>query len=148
MDEVLSCVFAPPFPVQPSEIMNGSSKPALRSAISDLHVRNSQNPIKFPNQREVFPGTFLADVPPVVVDANWLRNDITYACRNDQRPTLLMLPTKVWFGCSAANTSSTKLLNMHQNGLSALKCLRGPFFAVDWWSICLSSASSKTTRYR
>jgi hypothetical protein len=89
VDEVLSYVFAPPFPVQPSETKTGSFRPALRGAISDIHVRNSHNPIKFPDPSGVFLGKLLADVPPVVVDANWLRNDIKYACRNDQRTTLI-----------------------------------------------------------
>lgn len=53
-----------------------------------MHVRNSDNPIKFPDRRGVFSGTLLAEVPPVVVDANWLRNDIKYACRNGKRTTL------------------------------------------------------------
>ena len=88
VDEIISYVFAPPFQMPSMESSTGSFQPTLRRSISNIHLRSSENPIKYPNRRGVFLGTLLAEVPPVVVDANWLRNDIKYACRNDRRTTL------------------------------------------------------------
>ena len=89
VDEVLSYVFAPPFQMPERVAQPTTFQPALRRALSDIHSKNSANPIKFPSYTGVFPGTLLAEVPPVVVDANWLRNDIRYACLNNRRTTLV-----------------------------------------------------------
>jgi predicted nucleic acid-binding protein len=86
--EVMSYVFGPPFQMPQTDSKVASFQPALHRSISVMHVRNSDNPINFPDRRGIFPGTLLAEVPPIVVDANWLRNDIKYACRNGQRTTL------------------------------------------------------------
>lgn len=61
----------------------------LRSSISAATTA----PIRPPDERGAFPIAewLMSDypVPPVVVDANVLRNDILYSCRKDRRTTLV-----------------------------------------------------------
>jgi hypothetical protein len=46
-------------------------------------------PIRFPDPDGAFPGDFLLRPPPVVIDANVLRNDILRACRTGKRTVLV-----------------------------------------------------------
>ena len=55
VDEVLSCVFAPPFQMTGRVAQQTTFQPALRRALSDIHSKNSANPIKFPSSRRSIP---------------------------------------------------------------------------------------------
>ncbi len=61
----------------------------LRAALFDMHTRNSREPIRLPSLNGAFPEDFLLQPPPVVPDANRLRNDILYACRHGRRTVLV-----------------------------------------------------------
>jgi predicted nucleic acid-binding protein len=89
VDDVLSYVFAGPLQMPEHVAQPTTFRPALRRALTDIHFNSSGNPIKFPSRAGVFPSTLLAEVPPVVVDANWIRNDVRYACLNSRRTTLV-----------------------------------------------------------
>lgn len=54
-----------------------------------MHKANAVAPIRFPSPQGAFPGDILLRPPPVVVDANVLRNDILRACRTGQRTVLV-----------------------------------------------------------
>jgi hypothetical protein len=66
---------------------------AIAVALRDIHTRNARAPIRGPDDVGGFPGswggTLASGVVPVVPDANVLRNDILYACRNGVRTTLV-----------------------------------------------------------
>ena len=57
--------------------------------VADMHKANAVAPIRFPGSQGAFPGDILLRPPPVVVDANVLRNDILRACRTGQRTVLV-----------------------------------------------------------
>ena len=61
----------------------------LRSVVIDTHKASAVAPIRFPGPQGAFPGDILLRPPPVVVDANVLRNDILRACRTGQRTVLV-----------------------------------------------------------
>jgi len=68
----------------------------FRGVLRSMHDRNASEPIRAPDEWGAFvdhwpSGTrFLGGgVAPVVVDANVLRNDVLYACRNQQRTVLV-----------------------------------------------------------
>jgi predicted nucleic acid-binding protein len=61
----------------------------LRGMIADRHKASAVAPIRFPGPEGAFPGDILLRPPPVVVDANVLRNDILRACRTGQRTVLV-----------------------------------------------------------
>jgi len=62
---------------------------SLRAALFDMHVRSSKEPIRLPALSGAFPADFLLRPPPVVADANRLRDDILYACGHRQRTVLV-----------------------------------------------------------
>jgi hypothetical protein len=62
---------------------------ALRRALLDAHRRSAKEPIVFPSAHGAFSDSYFVPPPPVVPDASRLRNDILYACRNEQRTTLV-----------------------------------------------------------
>jgi hypothetical protein len=53
----------------------------LRSMVADMHKHSVVAPILFPGPEGGFPEDILLRPPPVVVDANILRNDIRRAYR-------------------------------------------------------------------
>jgi len=61
----------------------------VRGAVVDMHKHSAVAPIRFPGVQGAFPGDILLRPPPVVVDANVLRNDIRRACRTGQRTVLV-----------------------------------------------------------
>jgi predicted nucleic acid-binding protein len=61
----------------------------LRGMVAGIHKVNAVAPIRFPGPEGAFPGDILLRPPPVVVDANVLRNDILRACRTGQRTVLV-----------------------------------------------------------
>jgi predicted nucleic acid-binding protein len=61
----------------------------LRGIVSDMHKSSAVASIRFPDPHGAFPGDILLRPPPVVVDANVLRNDILHACRTGQRTVLV-----------------------------------------------------------
>lgn len=61
----------------------------LRRLLRRLHVQSTGRPISGPGPTGAFPEGLLEDVPPVVLEANVLRNDIGYACEHDQRTALV-----------------------------------------------------------
>jgi hypothetical protein len=61
----------------------------LRSLVAHMHKASAGAPIRFPGPEGAFPGDILLRPPPVVVDANVLRNDILRACRTGQRTVLV-----------------------------------------------------------
>jgi predicted nucleic acid-binding protein len=61
----------------------------LRGMVADTHKASAVAPIRFPGPEGAFPGDILLGPPPVVVDANVLRNDILRACRTGQRTVLV-----------------------------------------------------------
>jgi len=48
----------------------------VRGAVAEMHKYSTVAPIRFPDLGGAFPGDILLRPPPVVVDANVLRNDI------------------------------------------------------------------------
>jgi hypothetical protein len=61
----------------------------LRGMVTDMHKYSAVAPIRFPGPQGAFPGDILLRPPPVVIDANILRNDIRRACRTGQRTVLV-----------------------------------------------------------
>ena len=61
----------------------------LRGMVADTHKASAVAPIRFPDPQGAFPGDIMLRSPPVVVDANVLRNDILRACRTGQRTVLV-----------------------------------------------------------
>jgi len=61
----------------------------LCGMVAERHKANAVAPIRFPAPEGAFPGDILLRPPPVVVDANVLRNDILRACRTGQRTVLV-----------------------------------------------------------
>ena len=61
----------------------------LRSMVADAHKASAVAPIRLPDPVGGFPTDILLRPPPVVVDANVLRNDILRACRKGQRTVLV-----------------------------------------------------------
>jgi hypothetical protein len=62
---------------------------SIRSVLKQLHIRASGSVIVLPDAAGAFPMAMLTNVPPVVVDANTLRNDVLYSCTHDGRRTTL-----------------------------------------------------------
>lgn len=61
----------------------------LLDAVARMHRDNSREPIRFPSLNGAFPDDILLRPPPVVPDANRLRNDVLRACRTGQRTVLV-----------------------------------------------------------
>ena len=61
----------------------------VRGMVADMHKDSAVAPIRFPGPQGAFPEDILLRPPPVVVDANVLRNDILRACRTGQRTVLV-----------------------------------------------------------
>ncbi|MHB8457908.1 MAG: hypothetical protein ACYDBS_09515, partial [Acidimicrobiales bacterium] len=63
----------------------------LRQFAQERHRESLSQAIEFPNQWGAFPPAswFIRSVPPIVVDANTLRNDVIYAARNNCRTILI-----------------------------------------------------------
>lgn len=61
----------------------------LCGIVADTHKSSAVAPIRFPDTQGAFPGDILLRPPPVVVDANVLRNDILRACRTGRRTVLV-----------------------------------------------------------
>ena len=61
----------------------------VRGMVADMHKDSADAPIRFPGPQGAFPEDILLRPPPVVVDANILRNDIRRACRKGQRTVLV-----------------------------------------------------------
>lgn len=61
----------------------------VRGMVAGMHKYSAVAPIRFPGPGGAFPGDILLRPPPVVVDANVLRNDIRRACRTGQRTVLV-----------------------------------------------------------
>ena len=61
----------------------------VRGMVADMHKDSADAPIRFPGPQGAFPEDILLRPPPVVVDANILRNDIRRACRTGQRTVLV-----------------------------------------------------------
>lgn len=60
----------------------------FRGVVAGTHKDSAVAPIRFPGPEGGFPRDILLRPPPVVVDANVLRNDILRACRTGQRTVL------------------------------------------------------------
>jgi hypothetical protein len=61
----------------------------LRATVAGRHRASAVTPIRFPGPKGGFPTDILLRPPPVVVDANVLRNDVRRACRTGQRTVLV-----------------------------------------------------------
>ncbi len=61
----------------------------LREAVADAHRESALKAIRFPDSNGAFPADILLRPPPVVVDANILRDDILRVCRTGQRTVLV-----------------------------------------------------------
>src|SRR5260221_6043253 len=61
----------------------------LRAAVAGMHRDSAREPIRWPDASGAFPADFLLRPPPVVVDANILRNDVLRSCRTGQRTVLV-----------------------------------------------------------
>lgn len=62
---------------------------SILSALRRGHVSGSADAIRYPSAEGAFPTDFLLRPPPVVVDANRLRNDILRTCRTGERTVLV-----------------------------------------------------------
>lgn len=70
---------------------------SVQDALRHLHMLRVADKIVGPDERGRFPDAALESVPTVVVDANVLRNDITYACRHEGARTVLVNAANVGF---------------------------------------------------
>jgi predicted nucleic acid-binding protein len=62
----------------------------VRSILKNHHRQSSGTGIAVANEAGLFPDSAITDMPPVVIDANTLFNDVLYACSHgDQATTLL-----------------------------------------------------------
>ena len=61
----------------------------VRGIAAGMHKYSAVAPIRFPDPEGAFPGDILLRPPPIVIDANVLRNDIRRACRTGQRTVLV-----------------------------------------------------------
>ncbi len=61
----------------------------LRAAVAGIHRDSAREPIRWPDASGAFPADFLLRPPPVVVDANILRNDVLRSCRTGQWTVLV-----------------------------------------------------------
>ena len=57
--------------------------------LSVLHRSNAKTELEVATKDGVFPPALWVEPLPVITDANWLRADILYACRHEQRTTLV-----------------------------------------------------------
>lgn len=75
-------------------VENGLASPEdaarlVRGVVADMHRYSAVAPIRLPGPQGAFPRDILLRPPPVVLDANVLRNDIRRACRKGQRTVLV-----------------------------------------------------------
>lgn len=90
----------------------------VREMLLDSHYRNADEPIHGPDEHGAFPGWQLGTglsgggVPPVVIDANVLRNEIRRACRG-QRTTLV---TATNAGAIRLFAASHVVAELHEHG--------------------------------
>lgn len=75
-------------------VENGLASPEdaarlVRGMVAEMHKYSAVAPIRLPGPQGAFPGDILLRPPPVVLDANVLRNDIRHACRKGQRTVLV-----------------------------------------------------------
>jgi len=68
----------------------GDHEERARSTIHTLHLAAREQPIRIPDAEGAFPTRLLGGTTLVVVDANTLRNDVIYACREDGARTTLL----------------------------------------------------------
>jgi predicted nucleic acid-binding protein len=61
----------------------------MRAAVASMHRDSAREPIRWPDSGGAFPADILLRPPPVVVDANILRNDVLRSCRTGQRTVLV-----------------------------------------------------------
>lgn len=93
---------------EPPALGSGSARTEVETAVAEevkgvlrgLHMGWADDAIVGPDAHGRFPAARVEIVPPVIVDANVLRNDITYACRNEESRTILV---------NAANTGFIRL---------------------------------------
>ena len=91
----------------------------VQGLLIDAHRRNAKLPIEGPDELGAFPagggrawGLLSAGVPPVVVDANPLRNDILRACRSGR--TVLVTAANV--GALRLYVASHVIKEVHRHG--------------------------------
>ena len=75
-------------------VENGLASPEdaarlVRGMVAGMHKYSAVVPIRFPGPQGAFPADILLGPPPVVLDANVLRDDIRRACRTGQRTVLV-----------------------------------------------------------
>ncbi len=75
-------------------VENGLASPEdaarlVRGMVAGMHKYSAVAPIRFPGPQGAFPADILLGPPPVVLDANVLRDDIRRACRTGQRTVLV-----------------------------------------------------------
>ena len=80
----------------------------VRGMVADMHKYSAVVPIRFPGPQGAFPGDILLRPPPVVLDANVLRNEIRHACRKGQRTVLVSAANAGFSACSAPSTSTAR----------------------------------------
>jgi predicted nucleic acid-binding protein len=62
---------------------------AVRQSLISVHRASASRELRLPSAEGVFPPAFMVQPLPVVPDANWLRNDIRYACLHNRRIVLV-----------------------------------------------------------
>ena len=62
---------------------------SLVESLEILHRLNTRSELRPPSSGGAFPGGLFVEPLPVVVDANWLRGDIRYACQHQRRTVLV-----------------------------------------------------------
>lgn len=77
-----------PYEFSEPAVLDEAAVKALRRGLREIHMRNSTEPVRYPTTNGAFPASLLATVPPVVADANVLRDDLLYACGHNQRTAL------------------------------------------------------------
>jgi len=102
-DEIIRWIFAPPFTFtraspQRRELPRNVGF-SIRDGLKRIHDQSSLEPVRYPDLATAFPSDMLKVVPPVVLDACTLRDDILYSAGHDTRTVLV----------NAANSGSFRL---------------------------------------
>lgn len=105
---------------------------SVQASLKKLHVRSSTAAIRLPNNEGQFPDSALADVPPVVVDANVLLSDVLQSCVREGRHTTLVAAANAGlFRLYCAEHVVGEVLRKHED-FAARKMVSSEAFLAVW----------------
>ena len=105
---------------------------SVQASLKALHVRSSTTAIRLPNSEGQFPDSALADVPPVMVDANVLLSDVLQSCVREGRHTTLVAAANAGlFRLYCAEHVIGEVLRKHKD-FAARKMVSSEVFLAVW----------------